>query len=132
MSVFLKACLLWCAILVFAVLNGMLREKVLIPLFGSFIALVVSGVLLAMCIFLVAWLAIPWWGWLPPKHWWSIGGLWLLLTLVFEFTFGRVGQHKSWAELMQAYTFEGGNLWPLVLLVILVSPRLAAHLRGLH
>jgi hypothetical protein len=38
-------------------------------------------------------------------------------------------QHKSWAELLQAYTFRDGNIWPLVLLVTVLAPVLAWRLR---
>ena len=55
-----------------------------------------------------------------------IGVLWLGLTLAFEFTFGRFVQHKSWIELLEAYAFKEGNLWPLVLVVVLLAPLAAA------
>ena len=55
-----------------------------------------------------------------------------MLTLVFEFSFGRLAQHKTWAELMEAYTFKGGNIWPLVLVATFIAPWLAARVRGLH
>lgn len=126
----LKALILWVGILALAVVNGTLRENALIPAFGSSIALIVSGVILVTCIFVVAWLAVPWWGALTARQWWWIGAFWLLLTIVFEFSFGRFAQHKTWAELLEAYTFTGGNIWPLVLVAILVSPRLAAEVRG--
>lgn len=130
MPALLKALVLWFGILALAVLNGTLRETVLVPALGSFIALVVSGAILAICIFVVAWLAVPWWGPLTARQWWWVGAFWFLLTVVFEFSFGRFAQHKTWADLLEAYTFTGGNIWPLVLVAILVSPRLAAEVRG--
>jgi hypothetical protein len=60
-----------------------------------------------------------------------IGILWLILTLVFEFGFGHFLQHKTWPQLLKAYTFQEGNLWPLVLIVTTLAPLLAAYLRGL-
>ncbi|MGB5082310.1 MAG: hypothetical protein WBO23_16400 [Burkholderiales bacterium] len=130
-TVFLKALALWLAILVLAVLNGTLREKILMPSLGSFGALVASGIILSGCIFLAAFAGAPWFGKLAPPAWALIGLSWLALTLAFEFGFGRFVQHKAWTELFAAYTFKGGNIWPLVLVVILVSPWLAAKWRGL-
>jgi hypothetical protein len=130
-TVWLKASALWAAILVLAVLNGTLREKLLMPSIGPFGALIVSGILLAGCIFLVAFVAAPWYGRLAPSAWFLIGLLWLTLTLVFEFGFGRFVQHREWPELFEAYRFEGGNIWPLVLVATAVSPWLAAKWRGL-
>jgi hypothetical protein len=125
----LKACALWLAILVLAILNGAFREWVLMPLFGNFAGLVASGTILSACIFLVAWAAVPWLGPLKTREFLAVGAFWLLLTLLFEFGFGRIVQHKTWAEMMEAYTFQGGNIWPVVLLVTCFSPWLAARLR---
>jgi hypothetical protein len=61
----------------------------------------------------------------------GVGAFWLLLTLVFEFGFGRIAQHKSWQELFGAYTLQGGNIWPVVLLTTAVAPWLTARFRGL-
>ncbi len=129
-SVWLKAATLWLAILVLAILNGALREKTLIPAFGSFAGLVVSGTILSICIFLVAFTAAPWYGPLASHQWLLVGLFWFLLTVVFEFSFGRFVEHKSWAELFNAYTFRGGNIWPLVLLATFLSPWFAARLRS--
>ena len=37
---------------------------------------------------------------------------------------------KYSGELLDAYTFEGGNIWPLVLLATLLAPRLAGRRLG--
>ena len=130
-AVFLKALVLWIAILFLAILNGTLREKLLVPAAGTFGGLITSGILLSACIVLVAFLAAPGYGPLSSSQLWLIGLFWLLLTLLFEFSFGRFIQHKDWEQLLQAYTFSGGNIWPIVLAVTLLSPWLAARLRGL-
>ncbi len=128
----LKAVALWFAILVLAILNGTLREKALIPVLGSFSGFIASGAILSICIFLVAFAAAPWYGLLSSREWLLIGAFWLLLTLAFEFSFGLFVQHKTLAELFEAYTFRGGNLWPLVLVVTFISPYLAAKCRGFN
>jgi len=130
-SVWLKALVLWFAILVLAILNGTLREKALIPAVGSFGGFIASGAILSGCIFAVALFAAAWYGQLSSAQWLLVGLFWLLLTLAFEFGFGRLVQHKPWAELLEAYTFKGGNIWPLILVATLISPWLAAKLRGL-
>jgi hypothetical protein len=130
-TVTLKASSLWLAILLIAIINGTMREKALIPGLGTFQGLIASGIILSCCIFLLAFLAVPWYGRLTPSNYWLIGSLWLSLTLVFEFGFGRFVQQKAWAELLQAYTFKDGNIWPIVLVITFVSPWLAVRLRGL-
>jgi len=130
-TVWLKAFALWFGILVLAMLNGTLREKTLVPAMGPFGATLASGIILSVCVFLVAFAAAPWYGRLSSSQWLLIGLFWLLLTLVFEFAFGRFARHQSWPELLQAYTFKGGNTWPLVLVAALISPWLSAKWRGL-
>jgi len=127
----LKAAAFWLGILALAILNGALREKALVPALGGVAAQVASGVILSACIFLVAFAAAPWYGPLASRQWLLVGALWLLLTLVFEFSFGRLAQHKTWPELLEAYAFKGGNIWPLVLVAVFISPWLAARVRGL-
>jgi hypothetical protein len=129
-TVLVKATILWVAILVCAILNGALREQVLIPSLGHFTGAVASGFILSAVILVVALVAVPWYGSLRAKQWWLLGLLWLVLTMVFEFSFGRLVQHNTWRELIEAYTFKNGNIWPVVLVATLIAPRVSARMRG--
>ncbi|MCC6303120.1 MAG: hypothetical protein IT489_10020 [Gammaproteobacteria bacterium] len=129
-SLWIKAAAFWWLILALAVLNGMLREEALVPLMGEVPGLAASGVMLSLCIFAVAFVAVPRYGRMSARRWWFVGLFWLLLTLAFEFGFGLFVQDKSLDILLDAYTFRGGDLWPVVLAVTFVSPWLAARLRG--
>jgi hypothetical protein len=131
LAVLIRAVLWWVAILTMAILNGILREKLLIPSIGSFAAVMTSGLILSCLIFLVSCVAAPGLGHLNAAQYWIIGFVWLVMTLIFEFGFGLFVQHKALSELLQAYSFKGGNIWPVVLASTLISPWLAAHLRGL-
>ena len=51
-----------------------------------------------------------------------VGALWLVLTIAFEFGFGRGVAHSSWEELLADYDVRRGRLWPLVLLWIALGP----------
>jgi len=124
----LKALAIWLAILLLAILNGLLREAVLVPMLGPSAGLVLSGLLLSALIVAVAYLALPWLDVRGAAPLLAVGLGWLALTLVFEFSFG-LWQRKPWPVLLEAYTFQGGNLWPLVLLVTALAPSIAARLR---
>jgi hypothetical protein len=124
-----KVLLVWFAILVLANLNGLARELALAPLLGATGARFASGVTLSAIIFVMACLAAPWIGRSTARQWWGIGFAWLALTLMFEFGIGYA-QHQDVSRLLAAYTFEGGNIWPVVLLAALVSPYFAARLRN--
>lgn len=130
MALIAKAFIIWLAILVLAIANGALREVVLVPKLGKKAGLVLSGSLLAALVLLVAFFSMPWVGVSRLTIAVTVGVGWLVLTLAFEFSFGRL-QGKSWDSLLEAYVFKNGNIWPLVLLVIAVAPLLAAWLRGL-
>jgi peptidoglycan biosynthesis protein MviN/MurJ (putative lipid II flippase) len=124
--VLLKSLLAWLAILCFAVVNGALREAVLIPSLGKTSGLILSGVLLSCLVALVAYILVRREHGIAGMQGLYIGVLWLCLTLAFEFSFGRYIQHKPWAELLSAYTFKDGNLWLVVLLTTLLAPYFAA------
>ena len=112
----------WLVILVLAILNGGLRQAVLVPWLGSIAGTALSGVVLIAAIVGVTWTLLRWRGTKDAGQAWRVGAGWFVATLVFEFGFGRLVQGKPWPELSSAYTFENGNLWPLVLIALLVSP----------
>lgn len=124
-----KAVVVWLAILILAVLNGLLREMVLVPEYGAVPGVVLSGASLSFFIFVAAYLLLPWVGAHGSRQFLLIGAGWLVFTLIFEFSFG-LSRGKEFSALLEAYTFKGGNLWPVVLLVTAFSPWLVAKLRG--
>jgi hypothetical protein len=126
-----KIVLWWLGILLLAIVNGALRERLLIPHLGPVLGLVVSGLILSAIVVCVALIATPTLHYKGVNLWW-VGLMWFVLTVSFEFTFGLAIQHKTLSGVVSAYTFKGGNLWILVLLTLFVSPRLAAIIRGLH
>jgi len=130
-SVALKCAIIWAAFIPIAILNGFFRERCLAPLIGKRFALPLSGVSCVALFFLLTWSALPWLGRLSRPRYLQIGLAWLGATVLFEFLFGRLVAGKSWGELLRNYDITTGNLWPLVLLVVAVSPLLAARLRGL-
>lgn len=127
----LRAVLLWLAIIPLAIANGLLRDLLIAPALGAMPARAASGVILGGLVFGWTSLTIPWLGRLQTSGYLALGLVWLVLTISFEFFFGLFIARHTWSELLRAYKFEQGELWPLVLLVIALSPWLAAKLRGL-
>jgi len=126
----LKSLIAWLVILALAVANGALREIVLIPVLGATTGLVLSGALLSLLVALVSFAFVRLSHGITSLQGLRVGASWLCLTLVFEFSFGRYVQHKSWSELLDAYTFKDGNVWPVVLLVTLLAPSVAVLLQA--
>ena len=117
----------WLLILSLASVNGALREAVLLPRLGAPVAVVLSGLLLAALIVVVSVALAGWLRLTSVSRCLAVGTLWLGLTLIFEFGFG-IMQNRSWAEMLEAYTFKDGNIWPLVLIVTLAAPLVAGRL----
>jgi len=129
LSMLVKSLLIWLGILVLAIVNGALREAFLVPSLGQIPGFIISGVFLSLLILFVTYVSLPWLGVRRVNHFVAIGLGWLILTVIFEFSFGLL-QGKTLAALIEAYTFKGGNIWPLVLLVTACAPYMAAKLRG--
>ncbi|MCZ4304868.1 hypothetical protein O4G98_08975 [Zoogloeaceae bacterium G21618-S1] len=60
----------------------------------------------------------------------TIGGLWLLMTLAFEFLFGHYVAGNTWAALIDNYNLAAGRLWPLIPLWVAIAPPLVHRLRS--
>jgi hypothetical protein len=61
---------------------------------------------------------------------WAIGGIWLGLTILFEFGFGRAVAKQSWRELLADYDVVHGRTWPFVLAWIAAGPAATRRLDG--
>jgi len=112
----------WALLAALGAANGALREMFLVRRIGR-LALPLSGLTLSLAILAATLLLHPA---RTQAGAWAVGLGWTAMTVAFEFAFGR-RQGKTWPELLQAYTFRDGNLWPLVLLTVLLSPAFALH-----
>ena len=91
-----------------------------------------AGVLCFIVIILaVALVFVRWIGAARPAQLLMVGLIWLCLTLVFEVLFGRFVIGASWERLAADYNVLEGGLLPFGMLVLLLSPLLAAKVRGL-
>ena len=123
-----KSVLIWLAIIPLAVLNGFLREEVIVPLIGLKYALPVSGMALCLLIFLVTLTFLPRIGKGNGKTYRNIGIVWVILTVVFEFAMGLFAGY-TFGELLNAYDITTGNLWLLVVVFTGAAPWLVAKLK---
>lgn len=126
-----KALLFWFLLMVLAILNGTVRLKLIIPATGLTAGLAVSTVMLCALILGATWVGIGWLGPSTTTQAWSIGLLWLALTLCFEFGAGHFLFNKPWSELLLDYNIAKGRIWVLVPIVTTMAPWWMARLRGL-
>ena len=52
----------------------------------------------------------------------TLSGALVVATVLFESVLGRVVDHKSWSEVLAHYNLFSGELWPLVLAWLAVTP----------
>ncbi len=123
-----RALAIWALLLTIAIANGWFREAVLLRPLGATWGHAVSSLTLSAGIFIATLATIRWIAPRGRSDAWMIGAAWALLTVAFEFGFGRLGG-RSWAELLADYDVASGRIWILVLVVIAVAPALAAVLR---
>lgn len=116
----LKSLLIWLFFIPVAIVNGGLREYVLNPLLGQW-ALPLSGILLSAFIFWITWGLFPRIGEVRRSERYGIAGLWVVLTVLFEFGFGLQGG-LTMREMLSAYNPMTGNLWIVVLSVTAIAP----------
>jgi hypothetical protein len=125
-----RAVLIWFGLLTIAVLNGGFREAVLVPRLGRGVGQAVSTVLLSALILAAGWTAIPWIAPRSLQEAWTIGVLWVALTLAFEFLAGHFLFGKPWQELLADYDIFEGRIWVMVLIVTLMTPIIAFTRQG--
>jgi len=122
----LRALIVWLGILVLAFANGALREAILRPLVGEVLGRAISSVSLAVAILVTTWLTI---GWIRPASSadaWTVGLVWLGLTLSFEFLAGHFIFGDPWRQLWAEYNVFRGRLWILVPLITVLAPVMTA------
>lgn len=129
--IFVFSLLIWCLMVVAAIINGAIREKLLVTLVGEKVALPLSGITLSALMFLIAYLFVPLLGKLDSQAHFAIGGLWLGLTLAFEYLFGHFIQGESWSEINKVFHVHRGNLFALVLITCTFSPYLVGKAHGI-
>ncbi|MBU4536299.1 MAG: hypothetical protein KKF16_10960 [Euryarchaeota archaeon] len=52
----------------------------------------------------------------------NIGFMWMILTIIFEFLFGRFVMKNSFSRLLEDYNLTRGRLWIWVLISLLIGP----------
>jgi protein-S-isoprenylcysteine O-methyltransferase Ste14 len=114
----------WFVFMVTAVINGTIRVSRLQLAMSEYRAHVVSTLLLCLALLIEISVFLELVGQYSQGWLIALGALWFFLTLAFEFGFGRL-MGQSWATLLENYDVLHGRIWPLVLLVVLLTPMLA-------
>ncbi len=125
----IKHFLLWLPMIIIAFINATLRELFLIKEFSEFRAHQLSTLTLILFCSIYIWFVFPYLNIQNSKQALLIGFSWVLLTVVFEFSLGRLS-NKSWDYLLQNYNILEGYIWLLFLICLLLLPPLLFILKN--
>lgn len=118
---YLKYFLLWLPMIVLAVGNGTLRQFVLLPHMNELKAHQLSTIILILLCAVYITFIYPVLSLQNSSQAIWLGALWILLTILFEFTLGRLAG-RSWAYLLNDYNLLTGHIWLIFLLFLLLFP----------
>lgn len=122
--------LLYCLpMIVLAFGNATLRELVFVKYYSEFRAHQLSTLTLIVLCGIYIWAVLPLLHLQSGKQAWLMGLVWVLLTMAFEFSLGRL-TGKSWSFLLRDYNLLEGRLWLLFLACLLVFPWLFYWMRN--
>jgi hypothetical protein len=125
----LRYTLAWLILLVVAILNGALREAVYKNRLSDLRAhqlSTLSGIILFAAII---WGLSRLWPLPSAKQAWTVGFIWLALTIAFEFLFGHFVMGHPWSKLLQDYNISTGRVWLLILIWVTIAPYVFYRLR---
>ena len=118
----LRYSLLWFALAIIAIVNGILREQT----YGKFISELAAHQLSTLTGIILSGVFVYFihriWAIESSRQAWIIGSIWLILTIIFEFGFGHYIVDHSWKQLISDYNIFQGRLWSLFLVWIFILP----------
>lgn len=112
----------WVGAPALAIVNGAAREFAYKDQVGESAANQISVAPLIALLALYFWVLQRRWPLATRRDALSIGAIWVVLSVLFEFGFGHYVEGDSWAELLDNYDVTVGNLWILILLWIAAGP----------
>jgi hypothetical protein len=112
------------------IINGMIRQFGYARTFSELTAHQISSVTGIILFGVYIWLVNLRWPFDSGTQAAGVGGIWLVLTIAFEFLFGHYVAGHTWSRLLHDYNIVEGRLWGLVLLTIASAPYLFYKLRA--
>ncbi len=117
-----KYVLAWIPMVLIGILNGVARVgtygKHMDELRAHQVSTLTGGALMGLYIYAVSRLL----KFESPRQAVLVGVMWLLMTVAFEFVFGRYVAGHEWRRLLHDYDLSAGRVWALFLLWVAIAP----------
>ena len=126
-----RAIAVWLVLIGAEMIHGIVRSIVLMPRMGDKRARQIGVFTGSLMNLGITHVFIRWIGARTTRPLVGIGVVWVVLTVVFEVTFGRLVMRSSWGRIRSDYDLAHGGLLPIGLVALAGSPLVAARLRRL-
>ena len=113
--------LLWLPMIAIALANATFRELVIVNFYQVQTAHQLSTVSLIILCTIYIWSIFPYLKVNSTRQSLFIGLVWVLLTILFEFTLG-IFTSQSWESMLDAYNLLSGNIWTVFLVFLFLTP----------
>lgn len=123
-----RGLVVWLVIALAEVVHGTVRTLFLEPVVGDLPSRQIGVFTGSLMILVIAYAAVGWIGATGTRALLAVGLMWLVLMVAFEVGLGRAFGF-SWARIAEDYLLWKGGFMPLGMLVLALSPLIAAHLR---
>ena len=120
----------WIGMVILAIMNGAVREKIYGPHMRELSAHQLSTVIGLIIFGLYIWTLTGIYRIGSSSQAFMIGGMWLIMTILFEFIFGHYIMRHSWIKLFHDYNLLKGRVWLLVLIWTAVGPYVFYRIRS--
>ena len=119
----------WLGMVIVAIANGIAREKLygqsMSELSAHQLSTLIAIMLLGIYVFVLT-LVFPI---QSARQAFTISGIWITMTVIFEFVFGHFVAGHSWTTLFTDYNIFKGRVWVLVLIWTFIAPYVFYRLR---
>ena len=126
-----RALIVWLLLAAVEIAHGALRTVFLVPVIGDWRARQIGAVIGSILIVIVALLTVKAIGAPSRRVLLGVGLFWLALMLTFEIAAGRWLAGFTWERIASDYDLSNGGLLGLGMIVLALSPLIAARVRGL-
>lgn len=127
---FIRALLVWLALIGVEVVHGTLRAIFLLPVVGDHRSRQIGVFTGSVLILVVASLLFPWLHTTAEKSLILVGVLWVVVTVAFAFSFGHYVFGRSWEDVASDYDPGQGGFLLIGMAVLMFAPMIAVWMRS--
>lgn len=121
----------WIIIIFAEMIHGILRGLFLVPVFGDLASRQIGVFTGSLIILVISYITVRWIGAKIKTELLITGLIWMLLTIAFEISFGRLVMNYPWERILSDFNILNGGLLPIGMIFLMLSPLIAAKIRGI-